>query len=90
MSVFDLLTDEDKENIIKYIDCFAPLSDRSDIPHLDELPNVLKEWDTQKSKTLEKMFGEHLILSRPYTYAMADDGVIQEIEDAIGTEGEPY
>ena len=90
MSVFNLLTDEDKENIIKYIDCFAPLSDRSDIPHLDELPNVLKEWDTQKSKTLEKMFGEHLILSRPYTYAMADDGVIQEIEDAISTEGEPY
>ena len=83
MSVFDLLTEEDKNKIVKYIELYGPLNDSCCGPDYDGLPNVLKEWDTQKSKNLQKLFGDNLILSRPYTYTISDDGVIKEIEDVL-------
>lgn len=57
MSVFDLLTEEDKEKIIRYIDCYGPIAENSSVPRLEDAETVLHEWDIQKSKNLEKLFG---------------------------------
>ena len=83
MSVYDLLPEEDKEKIINYIQWFGPLSDNSSIPSNGDIETILTEWNIQKSKTLEKLFGESLILNRPYTYTIAQDGVVKEIQYAI-------
>ena len=83
MSVFELLTEEDKEKIIRYIDCYGPIAENSSVPRLEDVETVLHEWDIQKSKDLEKLFGGQLILNRPYTYTVANDGVIQEVEEAM-------
>lgn len=83
MSVFDLLNEEDKNKIVKYIDLYGPLNSSANIPDYGDLPDVLKEWDIQKSKNLQKLFGDELILNRPYTYTMSDDRVIKEIEDIL-------
>ena len=85
MAVFDLLTDKDKDNIIRYIGAFGPIADNSDIPNLSDVDTVLAEWNKEKSKYLEKLFGGQLILNRPYTYAIAQDGVEREIAEAINT-----
>lgn len=83
MSVYDLLLEEDREKIINYIRWFGPLSDNSSIPSIGDIKAILNEWDIQKSKTLEKLFGESLILNRPYTYTITQEGVIKEIQYAI-------
>ena len=80
MSVYDLLLEEDREKIINYIRWFGPLSDNSSIPSIGDIKAILNEWDIQKSKTLEKLFGESLILNRPYTYTITQEGVIKEIQ----------
>ena len=90
MSVFNLLTDEDKDLIIRYVDTYAPNTDDAKIPSLSNIHTILAEWDTQKSKNLQKLFGDKLILNRPYTYAIAEDGVKREIEEAIDDNGEIY
>jgi len=84
LSVFELLTEEDRKKIIRYIDCYGPIAENSSVPKLEDIETVLHEWDIQKSKNLEKLFGGQLILNRPYTYTIANDGVIQEVEEAIG------
>ena len=81
MSVYDLLTEEDKDKIIKYIRAYAPLTDSSSIPDIEDLPNILNEWDKEKSKNLIKLFGGQLILNRPYTYSTTDDALCREIEE---------
>lgn len=87
MSVYDLLTEEDKAKIIKYIDCYAPLTDSSSIPNIDDLPSILTEWDKEKSKNLLQLFGgQQLILNRPYTYATTDNAITREIEDVLENE----
>lgn len=90
MSVFNLLTDEDKDLIVRYVDTYAPNTDDAKIPSLSNIYTILAEWDTQKSKNLQKLFGDKLILNRPYTYAIAEDGVMREIEEAIDDNGEIY
>ncbi len=83
MSVYDLLTEEDKEKIIKYIRAYAPLTDSSSIPNIEDLPNILNEWDKEKSKNLIKLFDGQLILNRPYTYSTTDDALCREIEEEL-------
>lgn len=83
MSVYDLLTEEDKNKIIKYIRAYAPLTDSSSIPNIEDLPNILREWDKEKSKNLIKLFGGQLILNRPYTYSTTDEILYKEIEEEL-------
>ena len=88
MSVYELLTDRDKELITDYIAAFADQS--NDITNeWRGLDVALAEWDKQKSKFLEKMFGEHLILSRPFTYKMPEDGLWKEYNRLRTENAEP-
>ena len=73
MSVFELLTDEDKTLIEQYVEDFAPT-------YHPDLRTILKEWDSKKSEDLEKLFGNKLILHRPYTYAISEEGLFKEFE----------
>jgi len=52
LSVFELLTEEDKEKIIRYIDCYGPVAENSNVPKIEDVGTVLHEWDIQKSKSL--------------------------------------
>lgn len=84
MSVFDLLTEEDKQKIIHYIDNYGPLTEYTSTPTIDNIKRVLGDWDYQKSMNLQQLFGGNkLILSRPYTYTMSAEGVASEISEAI-------
>lgn len=86
MSVYDLLTEEDKEKIIKYVDCYAPLMNNSSIPSEGDLPVILNEWDKEKSKNLIKLLDGQLIINRPYTYTTTDDALVREIEETLEEE----
>ena len=84
MSVFNLLTEEDKDKIIQYIVSFGPITDDTKTPTIRDVETVLDEWNRQKNQHLEKLFGGNkLILNRPYTYTMSAEGVAQEIAEAI-------
>ena len=84
MSVFNLLTEEDKDKIIQYIVSFGPITDDTQTPTRSDVEAVLYEWNRQKNQHLEKLFGGNkLILNRPYTYTMSAEGVAQEIAEAI-------
>ena len=91
MSVFNLLTEEDKEKIINYIDMFGPTDDNASTPRYSDIERVLTAWDYEKSRNLQKLFGgDKLILNRPYTYTMSVECVTNAFEDAINEEGDEY
>ena len=83
LSVYNLLTERDKNLIIKYIQCFGPICDNSSTPDIGDIENILSAWTTAKNENLEKLFNGNLILSRPYTYSIAKEGIVKEINDAI-------
>ena len=63
---------------------YAPISEYACVPSAGDIPIILKEWDIQKSKNLQKLFGgDKLILNRPYTYTVESSGIVQEIEEAL-------
>lgn len=81
MSVFDLLTDRDKELIQEYIENFAPMSGSIVV---EDLRKALGEWDKQKSKDLITLFGDKdLILRRPFSYQITKDNLQIEIRKEI-------
>ena len=77
MSVYDLLTERDKDLITEYIGAFADHT--QDVTYdWRGLDVVLNEWNRQKSKGLETLFDEQLILRRPFTYKMPVEGIRRE------------
>ena len=57
MSVYDLLTEEDKKLIISYVNEFGPLSSSTTRPDYDDIQRILAEWNGEKSYILQKLFG---------------------------------
>lgn len=45
MSVFNLLTDKDKDLIIHYVDTYAPNTDDAKVPRPSDIYTILAEWD---------------------------------------------
>lgn len=87
--VYNKLTETDKTLIENYISWFGP----NNIYNMDwsnwaGIKTVLTEWSVAKSYSLFKMFGEELILRRPYTYKYNVDCLAKEI--AIAHEAQEY
>ena len=75
MSAFDLLTENDKNLIEDYINWFG--GDGSST-YASSLETVLHEWSINKGEQLTTLFGNKLILSRPFTYQMPREGLYKE------------
>lgn len=74
--VYKLLTDEDKEKISNYIEDYAFLTtNKKDI----NIEISLREWANNK-KTLCKMLGNKLIVSRPYTFEVETEYLKNEFD----------
>lgn len=82
--IFDLLTEEDKWKIERYIHWFAPSeSNYMDWDRWAGLENILNEWAMQKSINLLKLMDNQLILRRPYTYVTQAEGLSKIIQDHV-------
>ena len=91
MSVFNYLTDKDKELIEEYIDTYADrTSSVTDRRKYIGLRYVLGEWAHNKDKFLSQMFGDKLILSRPFTYKMSMEGLYREYNNLINEDKQPW
>lgn len=91
MSVFNYLTDKDKELIEEYIDTYADrTSSITDRHKYIGLRYVLGEWAHNKDKFLSQMFGDKLILSRPFTYKMSVEGLYREYNNLINEDKQPW
>ena len=90
LSVFELLTDRDKELIEDYIGAYANYNcDITKTNNYKGLQRVLHEWDNEKSIFLEKMFEGQLILHRPFTYKMSSDGLEREYKNLVKENSAP-
>lgn len=87
MKVFDLLSQEDREKIIYYVDHYGFLNTSNSQGRCN-----LDEWDTNKSQMLIDLFGGQLIIKRPYTYSISANGIAITLSRAIGerSKSEPY
>ncbi len=83
MSPLQVLTNPDKARIKTYINAFSG----TDTPITDyyELDNILRLWDKNK-KDLFKMFGEHLILSKPIKFDRSEDDRLEDYQREITDE----
>ena len=83
MSPLQVLTNPDKARIKTYINAFSG----TDTPITDyyELDNILRLWDKNK-KNLFKLFGEHLILSKPIKFERSDDDRLEDYQNQITDE----
>ena len=63
--VIDLLTKEDKDKIESYISCYTPTNH-----HLNRAPidYILRCWNEAKSKYLETLFKDQLIITKPIVF----------------------
>jgi len=82
--MIELLTEQDKENIVSWISHFGPQNDGHtpyNVPNdaMADVDHILRFWDKAKEEHLHKMFGDNLILTRPYTYTLP----IHEVQNAI-------
>ena len=73
--MFELLSEQDKENITSWIAHFGPANNGVapyDVPQhpMAPLNHILRVWDDAKDGYLHELFGDNLILERPYTYRM--------------------
>ena len=71
--MFELLSEQDKENIVSWISHFGPANDGRNPYNVPEhnmapLNHILRVWDNAKEDYLHSLFGDNLILERPYTY----------------------
>ena len=71
--MFELLSEQDKENITSWIAHFGPANNGVapyDVPQhpMAPLNHILRVWDDAKDGYLHELFGDNLILERPYTY----------------------
>lgn len=77
--VFDLLTQGDKEKIESYIDHYA-YGDQKERSSLDYL---LREWNKEKSKYLEKLFGKNLIITKPIEFKEGSGELYERMEELL-------
>lgn len=83
MIPFDSLTEKDRGLIEDYITWFGVSSgDDFDFNNYAGIDNILKEWNDKK-QTLFDMFGQKLILTRPYSYKYNTQGLAREIRQAM-------
>lgn len=91
MEVFDLLSNEERDLIVDYIDNFGFVNTSSYIhAPLADLRQILREWNVQKSENLVKLFNNELILRRPYTYTVSVDGIASNLNAAIRNHAHQY
>ena len=84
MTPYNALTEKDKELIDKYIHWFGPnYPDSADWCHWVGLEKVLDPWNKAKNQDLFNLFGQELILRRPYTYKYNINGLSLEINAAM-------
>lgn len=83
MSPLQVLTNPDKARIKTYINAFS--GTESPITDYYELDHILRLWDKNK-KDLFKLFGEHLILSKPIKFDRNDDDRLEDYQREISDE----
>ena len=84
--MFELLSEQDKKNITKWIKSYAPMngsSYREPSQKMGELSYILRHWDKAKGEYLGDLFGGQLILSRPYVYHTPADDIWRRISKAL-------
>ena len=64
--VFDLLTDSDKSKIETYRNAYASAWDRKE--RQASIEHLLRHWNEAKSKYLESIFGDQLIITKPIKF----------------------
>ena len=64
--VFDLLTDSDKSKIESYRNAYASAWDRQ--KRQTSIEHLLRHWNEAKSKYLESIFGDQLIITKPIKF----------------------
>lgn len=64
--VFDLLTDSDKSKIETYRNAYASAWDRKE--RMVSIEHLLRHWNAAKSKYLESIFGDQLIITKPIKF----------------------
>ena len=64
--VFDLLTDSDKSKIETYRNAYASAWDRKE--RMASIEHLLRHWNEAKSKYLESIFGDQLIITKPIKF----------------------
>ena len=84
LTPYECLTEKDKELIELYINWFGPSNPSNmDWSLWAGTEKVLTHWNLAKNEALFKMFGEELILRRPYTYKYNISGLSREIAVAM-------
>ena len=78
--VFDLLTQIDKEKIESYIEHYTYGDRREKRASLDYL---LREWNNEKSKYLEKLFGKDLIVTKPIEFKEGSGELNERMETLL-------
>jgi hypothetical protein len=78
--VYNLLTELDKARIDSYRRNFVEASTPKDFCSIEHL---LKPWDAAKSKYLEKLFGDQLIITRPVEFKESISEITQRIYDCV-------
>ena len=82
--MIEKLTEQDRENIVSWIANFGPQNNgkapyNAPTAAMADLDYILRFWDQEKGKNLSKLFGDNLILSRPYTYNMPTGEIYRTI-----------
>lgn len=72
--MFNKLSMEDKQTIEYYIDNYAcdaahNMAEKASVKH------ILRFWDSSKSVSLNKLFGEELIISKPFCIEKSEDSI---------------
>ena len=72
--MFNKLSMEDKQTIRYYIDNYAcdaahNMAEKASVEH------ILRFWDSSKSVSLNKLFGEELIISKPFCIEKSEDSI---------------
>ena len=84
--MFELLTEQDKNNIACWIDHYAPQNGDGYLRpehEMGELSYLLRYWNSAKNEFLGKVFGGQLILSRPYTYKTPMDTIYNNMRKKL-------
>lgn len=89
LTPYNALTEKDNELIDEYIHWFGPnYPDSADWRNWAGLETILMPWNNAKAENLFTMFGNELIVKRPYTYKQNLDGLSHDIGVAMENDKE--
>lgn len=81
MTPFEVLSEEDKNLIEKYILNYGFMYNETYETHLDaSMEHILSTWNNNK-KDLFKMLGNNLIVRRPYTFTIPVEGIAYSLKN---------